>query len=85
MLDTWKLSKPVVYKLAKGWGSKHIPDSQGAVLWQGCIKQKEQPSGILLKVVLVLEPIDLFRTDRYELPNSVLIQNKLLVNADDHY
>ena len=53
-------------------GSKHIPDSQGAVLWQGCIKQKAQPSAVLLKVVLVLEPIDLLGADWNELLNEVL-------------
>lgn len=45
MLDTCKLSEPTVYKLAQGWGSKHIPGNRGALLWQPCTKTKAQPPG----------------------------------------
>lgn len=32
VLGTWKRSEPMVYKLAKGWRSKHVPENCGVVL-----------------------------------------------------
>lgn len=55
MLDTWKLSQPMVYKLAKAGGVNTSQRARKQFSGSDIHKPKAQASGALPKVVLVLE------------------------------